>query len=191
MRGPRLSPVTMFNPFVPMKSLCPLLFSTGLAFGLHAADLPLRNSGFEDGLNGWAVAKQDTLSSASSEAARSNNLGLLVNDLDDRQGSGVASAWFPAAPGKTYEVAFWSRVKSGDGVAVYLRFRDAQGRPVSYSADRDELLQPIPRKTKEWTPFSLKGMAPPGTAAVSIWIHSFSKNKVVACFDDFTLAALE
>lgn len=171
----------------PMKYLFSLMLLAGSIAGARAADIPLPNSGFEDGLNGWVVAKQDAYSTASPEAARSNNLGLLVNDQDAENGSGVASTWFRAKAGKVYEVDFWSRLKSGEGVAVYLRFRDAQNRTLTSSQSKNELLLTIPKDARQWSPFSLKGEAPAGTAYVSIWIHSFSKNKVVAHFDDFTL----
>ncbi|MFA6961235.1 MAG: carbohydrate binding domain-containing protein [Opitutaceae bacterium] len=171
-------------------SLCFLLLA-GLASTLFAGDLPLLNPGFEDGLNGWIVAPGDSISVVVPEAARSSRMGLQVNDQDSTVGSGVASAWFPAKAGKTYAIDFWSRIKSGDGVAVYLRFRDTKNHTLTSAQPKDEQLLTIPKGTTQWTPFRLSGVAPEGTAFVSIWVHSFSKNKVLVHFDDFVLSVSE
>jgi hypothetical protein len=170
--------------------LC-LFLLAGLASSLFAADLPLSNPGFEDGLKGWIVAKGDDISAVVPEAAHSGSMGLQINDQDAVAGSGVASIWFPAKAGKTYTIDFWSRIKSGEGVAVYLRFRDVKNQALTSAQPKNEQLLIIPKDTKQWTPFKLSGVAPEGSAFVSIWVHSFSKNKVLVHFDDLVLSVSE
>lgn len=177
-----------------MKHPLRLFLLAGLATGLFAKDLPLANPGFEDGLEGWIVAPGDTHSAASPDAARFSSrgrLGLQVDDQDEKTGSGVSSIWFPVEAGKTYAVDFWARVRSGSGVAVYLRFRDAKHKTLASALSGNELLLTIPADTADWRPFNLSSAAPEGAAFVSIWIHSFSKNKVLAQFDDFALTVAE
>ena len=174
-----------------MKTPFHFLLFIVFASALVAAELPLANPGFEEGLKDWVVGVSDPGSSVLPAAAYTGRQGLRVADQDEAVGSDVESALIPATAGTSYTVHFWSKLVRGDGMAVYLRFFDEQRKPLTGAKSKNEIFLAIPRSDREWTRFSLSGKAPVGTVFVSIWLHSFSKNKVLAYLDDFTLSVAD
>lgn len=149
-----------------------------------ATNVALQNPGFEDALTGWEQPKGVVMGEASTEAAYSGNLGLRIDDNSERAGSSVASARHPISPGTLANLAFMARCTSGSGVAVYLRFFDADGK----------YLNPAPRntdfvviQTKDWTPYTLDAVAPQGAVAMDVWIRSWTRDISVSDYDDFKL----
>jgi hypothetical protein len=154
------------------------------------APLPLANGGFEAQLTDWNVAADHGMSAASAEAARTGKAGLRVTDASDTLGSSLASKRFPATPGKTYEARFSGRVVSGAGIAVYVRFFDAKGAGLNSQEKKNQNLKALGARDREWADHTVKGTAPDGATQVEVWIHSYSKNKVTADFDDVGLVEL-
>jgi hypothetical protein len=161
----------------------------GLASGVFAAELPLVNPGFEDGARGWTFS-DGGMSSLSPDAARSGRAGLLVVDTDTTAGSSARSAALPAVAGQSYQLDFHAKVIEGSGIAVYLQFFDRNRKSLTSDQERTQILRVIPGHTDQWTAFSLAGTAPAGTTSLSVWVHSFTSNRVTACFDDFSLKTI-
>jgi hypothetical protein len=163
----------------------PVFFSAAVWAG-ESLDLP--NPGFEEELSSWTVSSQDNgMSQVSPEAARNGAAGLRVDDQNSEFGSSLFSSALPATAGQKYAVRFWARNVSGEGLAVYLIFFDAQNRYLNKQELGNENLLMIPRDSLEWEQFSVEGVAPDGAATVKVWIHSFTKNQVVAEVDDLTV----
>jgi hypothetical protein len=168
------------------KSSGQLPLTTPLAAGAERL-LKLPNAGFESGLTDWDNGGDDNLSRSTPEAAMRGDAGLRVEDEDKEKGSSLQSAYLPAAAGRTYRANFWARMVSGDGIAVYLRFFDAERVLLnSYESGKENLLA-VPSGQASFRQFTLEAVAPPGTAVVAVWIHSYTKNVVIADFDDLSV----
>lgn len=158
----------------------------GLALLPCAMALPLQNPGFENGLEGWIVLERDLpdpMSSVAADAAREGSAGLRVEDADKQSGSSVVSQPLPASPGRTYKLGFYARAKGANKGAVYLRFYDNARKII----DPQNLPSVAISKAGDWENYTLDAVAPAGTAAVAIWIHSWSGATGTIEFDDFSL----
>lgn len=158
-----------------------------LALSLPAMGQTISNPGFEKDLSDWAAAAYDhDMSQASSEAAHSGKLGLRVKDEDPKYSSSLESLPAEATPGQKYEVTFWARTVAGEGdVAVSLRFCDDKGKALQKKAPKAMV-----QKAPEWKQYTITGIAPPGTAAFLIWIHTAAPEPVTADLDDFEIKAV-
>jgi len=173
---------------LPRSALC-LLVSSAVVLAGQSLELP--NPGFEEELANWTVSNQDNgMSSISPEAARNGKAGLRVDDQSSEFGSSIFSSALPAVAGQKYSVRFWARNVAGEGLAVYLIFFDSQNRYLNKQELGNENLLMIPKSTQDWEQFTLTGIAPDGAATVKIWIHSFTKNQVMADIDDLTVLEL-
>lgn len=159
-----------------------------------AADaLTLSNPGFEKQLSDWETEETDVMSKAEAEAAHTGKAGLRVNDDSEQAGSSLTSQKIPVSAGKTYQVQFWSRVLSGYGVGVYLRFLKADGKPVVPGTEEERTAERTPavdldKNQLSWALTSGKRTAPADAVTMMIYIHSYSKHKVIADFDDFVIS---
>jgi hypothetical protein len=148
---------------------------------------PLANPGFESGVVGWNLSGDLGQSVATSAAARSGAAGLRVTDTaTSGQGSSALSESFFVQPGRSYRVAFWSRLVSGSGLGVYLRFYDASGAEISAATGN----LTVPAGTTAWKAFQLDRPAPANAVTARIWIHSYIANVVTADLDDFSFQRL-
>ncbi len=152
--------------------------------------LALANGDFEAQLTEWNAATDHGMSVVSAEAARSGKAGLRVTDASETLGSSLASKRFPATAGKTYEARFAGRVVSGAGIAVYVRFYDAKGAGLNTQEKKNQNLKALGARDRDWADHSVKGTAPEGATQVEVWIHSYSKNKVTADFDNVVFVEL-
>jgi hypothetical protein len=172
------------------------LFATALVvFSLAAtarAEKPIAiaNGGFEEQLTGWDVTRDNGMSVATAEAARKGKFGLRVTDKSDTLGSSLGTKQIPVTPGKAYEARFSARLVSGQGIAVYIRFFNAKGEVLNTLEKKNQNSVGITRAAKEWTDFSVKGVAPADAAKVDVWVHSFLKNVVTADFDEISFFEL-
>jgi hypothetical protein len=172
------------------------LFVTSLAvlsLGATArAEKPIAiaNGGFEEQLAGWEGSRDNGMSVATADAARNGKLGLRVTDKSDTLGSSLGTKPIPVTPGKTYEARFSARLVSGQGIAVYVRFFNAKGEVLNTLEKKNQNSVGITRAAKEWSNFSVKGVAPADAATVDVWIHSFLKNVVTADFDEISFYEL-
>lgn len=165
------------------KAVAPFL---AFALPVFAADLPLQNPGFEDGLVHWVAPRtgEGRMNQVLPQAARSGALGLLVVDRDLSLGSELLSEPVPVIAGKKYRVRFHARYSEGSGVLVYLVFRDADQRVIR---TLKEIYLRVPETSTDWTEWSLAAAAPDGAAFVAIRIHSAVGGECVVQFDDFSL----
>ena len=169
------------------------IFHLSLGVGAAADAITLSNPGFENQLDGWENQEDNGMSKAVTEAAHTGKFGLRVADDSEETGSAIYSQKIPVSAGKTYEVQFWARNVSGTGIGVYLRFVKADGRlivPTSEDekiADRNPVVE-VNKTQTEWKQLSGKKVAPSEAVALMIYIHSYSKHKVIADFDDFSLS---
>ena len=152
------------------------------AFGELANDIA--NPGFEYGLEGWDLAGDGTMSSATAGAAYSGSYGLHVEDPSTTAGSSCASRKFVVTPGQTYQTRFWSRITNGSGIGVYLQFLDSTN-----TALQPPTLLEVPVNSS-WTENLYRAVAPANAATVRVWIHSYYAATVTADFDNFTFLAL-
>ena len=156
--------------------------------------LPLKNPGFEEGLDGWLTKGGDfDMSHAVPDAAHTGKLGLRVTDADDKHGSSLMSEQFDVEQGRTFELRFWVRNISGHGLAVYLQFLDKTGYKLTdvvdtlTNAHSNQIKVIIPEDATEWKQFTVRGVAPPTSTKMYIWIHSGNAAVCVTDLDDFEL----
>lgn len=165
----------------------------GLASGAAARAekvLPLPNGDFEAQLSDWNAANDHGMSAVAADAARAGKAGLRVTDTSDTLGSSLASKRFPSSSGKIYEVRFSGRLISGSGIAVYLRFYDVKGGFLNTPEKKNQNLKALGAGDRDWANHALRGIAPEGATQVEVWIHSYSRNKVTAEFDNVVLVEL-
>lgn len=164
-------------------------FVVSLTTALEAQQpLDLPNPGFEEEFTGWVVSNQDNdMSKLSAEAARNGQAGLRVEDRDSELGSSLFSGAVPATEGKKYAAKFWARNLEGEGLAVYLIFFDSQGRYLNKQELRNENLVFVPKGIQDWEQLTVEGEAPDDAATLKVWIHSFTKNQVLADIDDLSV----
>jgi hypothetical protein len=145
---------------------------------------PLTNAGFESGLSGWDSTNDGGMSTASASAALSGSSGLRVTDTSTTSGSSLRTERFIVAEGFNYQVQFSGRLVSGNGIGVYLLFRDASGMEV------DRAIYTVPTSATTWAAHSFARRAPAGAVQAEIWIHSYNANVVTADFDEFSFRAV-
>ena len=160
--------------------------------GVAADALTLSNPGFENQLTGWDSQEDNGMSKVIAEAAHTGKFGLRVTDDSDTAGSSISSQRIPVTEGKTYQVQFYARVLSGDGIGVYLRFLKADGKQVAPATEEEKTAGPKPavqvdKNQLAWLQFTGTKTAPNEAVSMVIYIHSYSKHKVMADFDDFAL----
>ncbi|MBL8993366.1 MAG: hypothetical protein JNM63_08505, partial [Spirochaetia bacterium] len=120
-------------------------------------------------------------------AAHSGRAGVRVNDSSEKAGSSLASARMAVKAGAEMQLSWYSRLLSGSGIAVYTRYYDADGKPVALDAPVNMNIV----SGKEWKENTAEISVPRGAVEMEIWIHSFSRDRVVADFDDFDLVAID
>lgn len=147
----------------------------------------ISNPGFESQLQDWSTEGDNGMSALSADAAHEGNAGIRVNDASEKNGSSLTSARVAVKPGQEFALKWFSRLVSGSGIAVYLRYYDANGKPVALDAPGNMHII----GGKDWRENEAEVIVPMGAASLELWIHSFSKDRVVADFDDFRLEELD
>jgi peptidoglycan/xylan/chitin deacetylase (PgdA/CDA1 family) len=158
---------------------------------LSAEELPLKNPGFEDLLDGWVLLEKDMptpMSSASPDAAREGSSGLRVEDNDNKLGSSLVSGRLPAKPGHTYRVTFHARSATKGKGGVYLRFHDAGKKIIN--GEKLPMVG-IDKSGGEWQEYTLEAVAPEGTETLAVWVHTWSGATGTIDFDDFLVELVE
>ena len=171
----------MIQKFLPLLTVI-CLSATALA----GEQLPLKNPGFEEGLDGWILLEQDLpkpMTSVDSVSAHSGSAGLRVNDQDKQKGSSLVSQPLPAEPGRTYRVHFFARASADDKGAVYLRFYDANRKILN--------LENLPKAqltaSTDWKKYDFDAVSPDETVSLGIWIHTWTGATGVMEVDDFSV----
>ena len=181
-----MKPSLTFTILLAVGTLCVASMSS-------ASDaLTLHNPGFENQLNDWDNQEDGGMSKVTSEAAHGGKFGLRVTDDSDLAGSGLYSQKIPVSGGKTYQVQCWYRTLSGSGIGLYLRFLRADGKMIAPTTEEDKAADRTPvaeadKNQGSWAQLSGKKTAPAEATMMVIYIHSYSKHKVMADFDDFAV----
>jgi hypothetical protein len=178
-----------------MKFRFAVLFSSCLSFSsplaVRAADgLALVNPGFEEGMEGWTLSKEDSgagLSQVSGEAAHTGANGLRVTQDDQGPGSWAQSTRVAVTGGKSYRLGFWARCVEESGIGVWVQYFNADKKPILQKPD---IAYQVPQKPGDWKEHQLDLTVPPETAWISFAVHSYSKRPCLADFDDFTLTPI-
>jgi hypothetical protein len=150
-----------------------------------AAGLP--NGGFEQGTWGWELPAGG-MASVSKQRAAGGRRALHIRDTEDDRGSNISSARFPGGPGP-HAVRGMVCPISGDGLGVYVRCLDAEGRLLNETDGRGWIspVASLGGSSGEWRPFESEFDCPDGTAYLQMWIHSYNAARVEACLDDLTV----
>lgn len=174
--------------FVVLSSLS-LLFITPAT--VRAEENPvLENPGFEAGLEGWTLSKEDTgagLSQISAEAARSGVNGLRVTQDAEGPGSWAQSTKVSINGGKSYRLGFWVRCVEESGIGVWVQFFNADRKPIPQKPD---VAFQVPQKKGDWAEYHFDVTAPAEAAYLSFAVHCYSKRVCLADFDDFALTPI-
>ncbi|MDX2082214.1 MAG: hypothetical protein SFU53_15625 [Terrimicrobiaceae bacterium] len=150
----------------------------------HSAGLP--NGDFEAGDFAWDFSNAKDLAKVGVEAMKNGRAGLRIESLVDDQDAAVVSARVPAEPAKAYHLKWNGRVLDGSGTTLFLRFFDRDG---------NELLREMGRVTtdhgNQWTPGSLRVVAPAGAAELDVLIQRTGNRlpKYLVDLDDFELSS--
>ncbi len=163
-----------------------MLFSQDIVKG-KIINLP--NPGFEEGIEGWKIGKEDSdITAVNAEAARTGKAGLRITDKSGKAGSSLYSKSFPAIPDKEYVAQCYSRCVQGTGGSgMYLQFLDAEGKQLSGSSPEFAPLTGV----RNWTKSEISAYAPDKTVSVRIWFHSYGSAVVTEDIDDVLLYEAE
>jgi len=157
----------------------------GFTIAISANAAPLFTSGFEHE-DEWD-APSDGMCQFLAAAARSGERGLRVVDMSMTTGSNLSSRHVPAEGGRGYKLTVHARMLDGEGVGVYLRFFDQDGKALTNQESRNEVATSVPGGQTDWGVVTLLGIAPAGTTSACVWIHSFNRSVASADLDDVTL----
>ncbi|HCE43029.1 MAG TPA: hypothetical protein DET40_05740 [Lentisphaeria bacterium] len=149
----------------------------------------LQNPGFEDGLEGWTLGREDAgISVANPEAARTGKVGLRITDKSSKEGSSLYSKAFPAVPDKEYRAQCYARcVKGTGGSGMYLQFLDENGKEINSGNSEVTSLAGV----RDWTKSEVSAYAPDKTVSVRIWFHSYGSAVVTEDIDDVIIYEAE
>lgn len=171
-----------------MRHLLIAIALFGICTLVLAEDAPknlLSNGSFEEQAKDWVLTADNDMSKVVADAAKTGKLGLRVTDESDTLGSSAGSQKIASAAGKSYKLTCQARVVSGNGIGLYLQFSDKDGKQLLRQELNNQATEPI--KGADWAEYTVTAKAPENAAFVRAWIHSYTKNKVVADVDDVVL----
>jgi hypothetical protein len=121
----------------------------------------------------WTLAATAELST---EQKRSGSYSIKVDDPFDNRGVTVRSHQIQAEPGKKYASSVWSYNLQGVS-ELYLEFWDASNNYTTILTGRNSTLN-------QWSQIQVSGIAPEGTAYVTVRFYLHNANVGSAYFDD-------
>jgi len=159
------------------------------AAGVSAQEtvLPIRNGGFEDGLEGWQVPEDEGMSTLSDEQAATGKYSLKLVDADPKRGSDVRATRVPVKGAGAFELRAKYYPVSGSGLGIYVRVYDQHGNALN--ADTSHLVG-LGGSEKKWIPFRRTFYTTGEARELELWIHSYNAAQVAAYLDDFEFASL-
>jgi len=148
----------------------------------------LRNGGFEYGRFCWLLPANGQ-GEVSDEMAATGKLSLKIVDPSDKAGSNISSADMPAEGGVKYVVKGKVYHVSGQGIGMYIKFHDAEGKQLNATDARGWLpaLGGLSGPEGKWADFAIPFETPQGTTSMQMWIHSANAAKVEAYLDDLVV----
>lgn len=161
-------------------------------FGRDEAGGLLANGSFEYGTWGWELPR-GCLGAISDEQAASGTFSLKITDQAEDTGSNVSSARMAVEGTGRYVLRGKVHHVSGEGIGMYVRYLDAEGKLLNETDERGWLpaLGSLAGPVGEWASFELPFETPAGTAAIQVWIHSFNAARVEAYLDDLSITKAE
>ena len=147
----------------------------------------LRDGGFERDGWGWRLP-DNSLGTLADDRASSGKRSLKITDASTTAGSNVTSARVAASPGPHVLTGKVFRV-SGDGLGMYVKFFDADGEQLNDANEKGwiESVGSLGGAIGRWADFSFPFEAPPRTARLEVWIHSYSSARIEAYLDDLAV----
>lgn len=173
--------------------LLPLALWTAIGGGVFAMDIPLVNASFEEPLvdgvpPGWPAtfggftfgSPEITLSD---QRAYHGRYSIRIDDPYPDRGVGLRSAHVPAEPGALYVAAVQVYRESG-AAQLYLEFWDSAENRIGVEIGSATRLQ-------TWESLGVQGVAPPGTATLTLLLYSHGANQGVTYWDSAELAKID
>lgn len=152
----------------------------------------LRNGGFEDGLAGWSI--RGKMSAIVDEQAASGKHSLKIVDDSKTDGSNVYATRISVDGEGKYELRGKYYGLSGEGIGLYVNYRDAYGEGLNRDKDRGwwvNVVGNLGGAEKKWKEFSYPFTTHPDTATIELWIHSYSSALVAGYIDDLEIVPVE
>lgn len=167
-----------------------LWLSVFLCAAASAAELPLANGSFEDGIAGWTLkGGNPEVAVAADSSASLGKKGLRIHDASVDRWQ-LASDVLPAKAGVTYALTYWARSSGEPGaINVSIVFLDAAGQ-VLKGGTIPRYWPGVPVKTQgAWFgKATAKAVAPEGVKSVQVSIAPIVRKLRAADIDDLRLA---
>lgn len=181
------SAVRAFSNSQCMSLKIAFLMAVAIVFpSTHASaqEISLSNPGFEQELSDWNLRTSPDMCSARSEASRSGNLGLRIEDKSETEGCEIRSLSDSAEMDTEYEFSFWARTLDGSGpIQVALVFLNEKGQSIRKKNPTVD----VPN-TPDWTQFRLKVRSPTqDVSGMYLAIRTPGADFVTADLDDFEI----
>ena len=148
----------------------------------------LRNGGFEEGEWAWNLGNK--MATISTDRAAEGEHSLRILDSAPSEGSNVLSARAPIPQEGSYTLTGRFFGVSGDGLGMYVRYLDDDGKLLNERTNEQGWISPILTlggDERRWRAFSQAFEVPPGAESLQLWIHSFSSARVEAFLDDLAI----
>ncbi len=148
----------------------------------------LRNGGFEYGEWGWLLP-DGSQGSVSTEQAATGEASLKLVDPDDKHGSNVSSAPMAVPGAGEYVLRGRAYHVGGEGVGMYVRLLDREGRMVNEMDERGWIspVGSLEGIVGEWVDFEFPFATSDETVNIQLWIHSYTGAIVEAYLDDLVI----
>ncbi len=167
--------------------LCLLLF-TGASFSSAAEQIPLKNPGFEQGLDGWTLDKgAASEATVIKEAAHTGEAGFRHADQSTTEYVRLIAQNVRVKPGKTYKLRFFSNQQSGHSANVHFWFLDSFEEPI----EPRMIKGPPEKQAPGWSAYEIVAKAPDNAEYAEIHIQSNRIGVGIVDFDDFELEQLD
>ena len=153
------------------------------ALTASAADkiIPIPNGDFEQGLQGWTIPANEGMSALASDQKASGKHSLKIVDRHGKNGSNVTGPRVAVSGGGYYQLRGKIFAVSGDGLGMYIRVYDKDGKAFSPG---DRYVFGLGGKDKEWKDFLKQIYVPDDVAFLELRIHSYGAAQVEAYLDD-------
>lgn len=146
----------------------------------------LINPGFESGWNHWTLVDPSGQAALSSEALHEGAQGVRLKNSEDID-TVLSSKPMVVDTSKVYHLSFYSRMISGSGASVALRFFDATGNWINTYPINDALNV----QSGNWKQWSVTAYPPTAAKTVAVWIvvKGSKLSRITVDFDEFALEA--
>lgn len=149
--------------------------------------LPIPNGDFSRGLEGWRLHENAIMPSLSDEQAAKGTHALKIVDDCPQQSSRATATRVPIDGAGAYEIRGMHFPVSGDGLGIYVRVLDRDGRNLSGESH----LRGLGGSDRRWRRFALPFYTPDEAAFLELQLHSYSHALVEAYLDDLHFVKLD